>query len=65
MDAAEYAIDLATTLGPKPTIYKYQANIVDYHKHTKKHKHKRPKDNGWFHLRLNGGEEAIKFSISP
>ncbi|MCM8535955.1 MAG: DUF1592 domain-containing protein [Lentisphaeraceae bacterium] len=60
MDASEYAIDMATTLGPKPTPYKYEATVVDYHKHTKKHKHKRPKDNGWYHIRLNHGEEANK-----
>lgn len=60
MKAAEYALDMATTLGPKPDKLKYQKNILDYHKHTKKHKHKRPKDNGWYHIRLNGGEVTDK-----
>ena len=61
MKAAEYALDMATTLGPKPKPTSYQKNVLDYHKHTKKHKHKRPKDNGWYHLRLNGGESTDKF----
>ncbi|MCM8534163.1 MAG: DUF1592 domain-containing protein [Lentisphaeraceae bacterium] len=50
LKAAEYALDMAIALGPKPALYKYEKDIVTYRKYTKKHRHKRPKENGIFYF---------------
>ena len=61
MKAAEYALDMATTLGPKPKVKTYQKDVITYHKHTKKSKYSRPIKDGWYHIRFGEGEGADGF----